>query len=239
MQNAKRAADPMRGPSGHGPSAHVLGSHASGLLTAVGDMYADPFASRWPGYDPAHIGYVFTLTVKPGETLSLMTFVVKGLSEVYDPRGGFPIPLRDALVAPKDSAPYAGPAPRIPEAGSEIARVTAIARRLVASPDVRGLTPLQRSQIVNWRVAGARDGDAVFSGRENRSPDPGRAHARTDDIGGRRPGVSGAAVACSIAMDRSFDSMLALNPSAVADARRARRRARRRPARAARCTASR
>ena len=32
------------------------------LLTGVGDMYADPFTSRWPGYDPAHIGYVFTLT---------------------------------------------------------------------------------------------------------------------------------------------------------------------------------
>ena len=68
MQNAQRVADPMRGPSGHGPSAHVLGSHAPGLLTAVGDMYADPFTEPWPGYDPAHIGYVFTLTVKPGQT---------------------------------------------------------------------------------------------------------------------------------------------------------------------------
>src|SRR5580765_4613492 len=153
MQNAKRAADPMRGPSGHGPSAHVLGSHASGLLTSVGDMYGDPFISRWPGYDPAHIGYVFTLTAKPGQTLSLMTFVVKGLSEVYDPRGGFPIPLRDALVTPKYSALYSGAAPKIPEPGSEIARVTRIARHLVEEPDLRGLTPLQRAQIVNWRVA--------------------------------------------------------------------------------------
>ena len=61
MQNANRVADPAHGPSGHGPSAHVLGSHAAGLLTAVGDMYGDPFVNRWPGYDPAHIGYVFTL----------------------------------------------------------------------------------------------------------------------------------------------------------------------------------
>jgi hypothetical protein len=30
MQNAKRVADPMRGPSGHGPSAHVLGSPPDG-----------------------------------------------------------------------------------------------------------------------------------------------------------------------------------------------------------------
>ena len=152
MQHATRVGDPLRGPSGHGPSAHVLGSHAAGLRTAVGDMYADPFTARWPGYDPAHIGYVFTLTVRPGQTVALMTFVVKGLSEVYDPRGGFPIPLRDALVTPKYSAPYAGPSPRIPAAGSEIARVTDVARRLVASPDVRGLTALQRSHVVNWRL---------------------------------------------------------------------------------------
>ena len=39
------------------------------LLTGVGDMYADPFTSRYPGYDPAHIGYVFTLTIKPGQTV--------------------------------------------------------------------------------------------------------------------------------------------------------------------------
>ena len=42
MQNARQAADPMRGPSGHGPSAHVLGTKA-GVLTAIGDMYGDPF----------------------------------------------------------------------------------------------------------------------------------------------------------------------------------------------------
>src|SRR5439155_4252660 len=77
MQNARKVGDPMRGPSGHGPSAHVLGSHVSGVLTAVGDMYADPFTNRWPGYDPAHIGYVFTLTIKPGQTAARMTFVAK------------------------------------------------------------------------------------------------------------------------------------------------------------------
>ncbi|HEV8209032.1 MAG TPA: amidase family protein [Vicinamibacterales bacterium] len=219
MQNAKGAADPMRGPSGHGPSVHVLGSHASGLLTAVGDMYGDPFTSRWPGYDPAHIGYVFTLAVKPGQTLSLMTFVVKGLSEVYDPRGGFPIPLRDALVTPKYSAPYAGPAPRIPEAGSEIARVTAIARRLVASPDVRGLTPLQRAQIVNWRVASGAAA-TPFSVVEKTVPQIQDALTR-----GRTTSedVVREYLARLSMLDRhgpALRSMLALSPSAIADARR-------------------
>ncbi len=31
--------------------------------------------------------------------------------------------------------------------------MTRIARHLVEEPDLRGLTPLQRAQIVNWRVA--------------------------------------------------------------------------------------
>jgi amidase len=152
MQNARGAADPMRGPSGHGPSAHVLGSKTAGLLTRIGDMYADPFVDPWPGFDPAHIGYVFTFTVEPGRTVALMTFVVKGLSEVYDPRGGFPVPLRDGLVAPKSQAPFSQGTPVVPPAGSQIAQVTGVARHLVAEPDLRGLTPRQQAQIVNWQL---------------------------------------------------------------------------------------
>ena len=116
MQNARRVANPALGPSGHGPSAHVLGQGRPGVLTSVGDMYGDPFADAWPGFDPAHIGYVFTLRLRPGETRALMTFVVKGLSEVYDPRGGYPIPFKDALVT--GEAVYSGADARIPAAGS-------------------------------------------------------------------------------------------------------------------------
>jgi amidase len=65
MQNARKVADPMTGPSGHGPSAHVLGSKTAGVLTAVGDMYGNPFTHKWPDFDTAHIGYVFTLKLKP------------------------------------------------------------------------------------------------------------------------------------------------------------------------------
>lgn len=225
MQNARHVSDPMRGPSGHGPSAHVLGSHAAGRLTAVGDMYADPFIDRWPGYDPAHIGYVFTLTLKPGQTVALMTFVVKGLSEVYDPRGGFPIPLRDALVAPKYSAPYAGDAPRIPEAGSEIARVTDAARRLVASPDVRGLTPLQRSQIVNWRVASTPAPETGFATRPFTVVE--KTVPQIQDALTRGQTTSEDVVREYLARLSMFDrhgptlrSVLALNPAAIADARK-------------------
>ncbi len=149
MQNARGVADPMLGPSGHGPSAHVLGTRP-GVRSGVGDMYSDPFSVSYPGFDPAHIGYVYTLQVPPGETAALVTFVVKGLSEVYDPRGGYPIAIKDGLVT--GEAVYSGADAKIPPAGSEIARVIRTARELVAHPDLRGLTPRQRAAIVNWTL---------------------------------------------------------------------------------------
>jgi amidase len=149
MQNANKTANPGLGPSGHGPSAHVIGSKP-GLLTSIGDMYGDPFVDAYPGFDPAHLAYVFTIRLRPAETRALVTFVVKGLSEVYDPRGGYPIPLKDALTT--GEAVYSGPDARIPAAGSEIKRVTDIAAELAKTPDLRGLSPLQRSQIANWSL---------------------------------------------------------------------------------------
>ncbi|HEY2165316.1 MAG TPA: amidase family protein, partial [Gemmatimonadaceae bacterium] len=179
MQNAKRVADPIRGPSGHGPSAHVLGSRAGGLLSAIGDMYANPFIDKWPGFDPAHIGYVFTLTIAPNQTVALMTFVVKGLSEVYDPRGGFPVAVANGIVAPKYSAPYTGADAKIPAAGSEIASVTAIAKQFVAEPDVRGLTPRQQAEIANWRLTPASPA-STFSVAEKTAPQIEDALTRGD-----------------------------------------------------------
>jgi amidase len=151
MQNAQAVANPMDGPSGHGPSAHVLGNRG-GVLTGAGDMYGDPFTDAYPGYDPAHIGYVFSLPLAPGQTAALVTFVVKGLSEVYDPRGGYPITTRDALLSTWSDPVYSGADRRVPAAGTEIARVTEVARRLVSEPDLRGLTARQRAQIVNWTL---------------------------------------------------------------------------------------
>lgn len=154
MQNARGVATPVDGPSGHGPSAHVLGDTAAvPLRLRTGDMYGNPFVDAYPGYDPAHIGYVYRLTLGPGDTAALVTFVVKGLSEVYDPRGGFPIARKDALLSTWSDPVYSGPDRRVPAAGSEIAKVTAQARALVQAPDFRGLTPRQRSHIVNWSSA--------------------------------------------------------------------------------------
>jgi amidase len=195
MQNARHVDDPMKGPSGHGPSAHVLGSR-SGVLSAVGDMYADPFVDRYPGFDPAQVGYVFTFTLKPGQTTALMTFVVKGLSEVYGSRG----------------------ATTIPAAGSEIARVVGTARRLVGDPDLRGLSARQRSQIANWNAPAVARPPA-FSVFEKTSEEIQDALTRgattSEDV------VRDYLARLSL-YDRNgptLRSMLALNPRAIAEAR--------------------
>ncbi len=218
MQNARGVEDPMQGPSGHGPSAHVLGSSNKDVLVAAGDMYADPFTDPWPGYDPAHIGYVFRFTVKPGETVALVTFVVKGLSEVYDPRGGFPVPVKNAMIAEQYEPVYSGPSPKIPPAGSEIARVTAIAKRLVAEPDFRGLTPRERAEVVNWPAPAAAAPPAFSVFEKTVDELQGamtRGEATSEDL--VREYLTRLAT-----YDRHgprFRAMLAINPRAIADAR--------------------
>ncbi len=223
MQNAKGVANPAQGPSGHGPSAHVLGSK-SGVLTSIGNMYGDPFSDAWPGFDPAHIAYVFTLRLQPGETRALMTFVVKGLSEVYDPRGGYPLPFKDALVT--GEAVYRGADARIPAPGSEIKRVTDIASQLATSPDLRGLSALQRSQIANWglpsndlRAGGERSPNPAFSVFEKSVSE--LQDAMTKGILTSEDVTRQYLTRLSL-YDRhgpTFRSVLAINPRAIADAR--------------------
>jgi amidase len=218
MQNAKKVADPMTGPSGHGPSAHVLGSKTTGVLTAVGDMYGNPFTEKWPGFDTAHIGYIFTLRLKPGQTAALMTFVVKGSSEVYDPRGGFPTNVRDGLVTPNFNDVYAGKNPKIPAAGSEIARVTDIAKKLLSEPDLRGFSSRQLAQIANWNLPSQPiiPPFAVFEKTVSQLQDA-MTHGEATSADIAREYLARAAM-----YDRDgphFRAILALNPRVVADAR--------------------
>ncbi len=216
MQNSRSVSDPMRGPSGHGPSAHVLGSRAAAVLTSVGDMFGDPFADKWPGYDPAHIGYVFTLRLRPGQTAALVTFVVKGQSEVYDPRGGYPIPFKDALIT--GEAVYSGADAKVPTAGSEIARVTEVARQLAKDPDLSGLTPRQLSQVANLRVP-SRPRPAAFTVFEKTVTDLQDAMARGDTTA---EDITREYLSRLSQYDRTgptFRSVLSLNPRVIADAR--------------------
>ncbi len=228
MQNANSASDPSRGPSGHGPSAHVLGT-TPGVLTSVGDMYADPFADRWPGFDPAHVGYVFTLQVAPGQTAALVTFVVKGLSEVYDPRGGYPIAIKDGLVG--GEAVYAGPDARIPAAGFEIARVSDVARQLVKAPDLRGLTARQLGQVANWPASPSTRAPGIEPPSLRASATPAFSVFEKSVTELQDAMTRGVVTAEDIVReyltrltqyDRNgpaFRSLLSLNPKAIADAR--------------------
>ena len=223
MQNARRAADPMRGPSGHGPSAHVLGT-ARGVFAHGGDMYANPFEDPYPGFDPAHVAYVFTLTLRPRETKALVTFVVKGMSELYDARAQGAVRIRDGVVPDRPNVTAT-----VPAAGSEIARVTDAARALVASPDFRGLTPLQQSQIANWDVRNPRSGSrAPAAGGAERPPFSvvEKTAEQIQEAMTRGMTTSEDVVREYLARlslyDRngpSFRAMLALNPRAVAEAR--------------------
>lgn len=216
MQNARSVTDPSKGPSGHGPSAHVLGSKA-GVLTSIGDMFGDPFVDKWPGYDPAHIGYAFTLRLRPHDTAALVTFVVKGLSEVYDPRGGYPLPFKDALVT--GEAVYAGADAKVPAAGSEIARVTQLAKDLVEHPDFRGLTARQLAQIVNWTKPGGYASPQPFTVFE-KSVTQLQEAMTTREV--TSEDLTREYLARLSLYDRNgpaFRAVLAINPRAIADAR--------------------
>ncbi len=214
MQNAEAVEDPSRGPSGHGPSAHVLGSPRAQTLVGFGDMYADPFENPYPGYDPAHIAYVYRLRLAPGETRALLTFVVKGRTEWYDPRGGFPVRQKDALVARHVPKPVDDP--KILPAGSEIAAVTETARALVRSPDLTGLTKRQRGQIANWP---AETAPPTFSVKEKNLAS---LEAALADGSLTSEDLVRDYLARIAAYDRSgprFHSFLALNPRSLAEAR--------------------
>ena len=87
------------------------------LFTGIGDMYGNPFTDRWPGYDPAYIAYVFTLTIPAGESRALMTFVVKGMSEASTIRAaGLALRSRTASSRRNTTAPYRGVDTKIPAA---------------------------------------------------------------------------------------------------------------------------
>ncbi len=225
MQNAKSVANPAQGPSGHGPSAHVLGQGRAGVLTFVGDMYGDPFESTWPGFDPAHIGYVFTLRLRPGETRALMTFVVKGLSEVYDPRGGYPIPYKDGLLT--GEAVYSGADAKIPSAGSEIKRVTDIA---AAAGEVAGSArPHAAPAIADFKLGvtcrtlrcPASAGRTPLRSPYSRKPSRNLQDAMTTG-GLTSEDITREYLARLSLYDRhgpTFRSVLSINPRAIADAR--------------------
>ena len=169
MQNARGVADPMRGPVG----ARTVGARARhreppALLTRVGDMYGDPFVDTMARLRSGPHRLRVHARLRPGQTTALVTFVVKGLSEVYDPRGGFPVARQGRPRRRRSDAVYAGADAE--DSGGRIgdrARHRDGARSLSRSPDLRGLTPRQRAQIVELDAAGGGAAAAVHGVRED------------------------------------------------------------------------
>ena len=105
MQNARRSRSDARAV-GHGPSAHVLGT-----ARRCSRRRATCTATRSPTRGPASIPRISATcsrsTLRRAD-VALVTFVVKGLSEVYDPRGGFPIPRARCAALDLDRPVYTG-----------------------------------------------------------------------------------------------------------------------------------
>lgn len=122
---APGAADPAAGPTSRGPSAVVLGSPSpfAGALAGLGNFQRDPYVTTLAstGLEANFYGYKNAVTLVPGQTKSLLRFLVAGRAET----GGI-------------------------AAGSEITAVGNTAASLAATPNVAGLTAGQLCGLSNW-----------------------------------------------------------------------------------------
>ncbi len=121
--------------SGRGPSAVVIGSAApfAGALTRTGNFRDDPFTAprAITGHASNFVGYEHRLVLQPGETRSLVRFVVVGLAESASGSG--------------DTAP-----------GAQVAAVREMASSLVtpagSSAALADLTKRELCSLANWDV---------------------------------------------------------------------------------------
>lgn len=124
------ATSPTSGPTQNGPSAIVLGTPGTrGALTRTGIFSShNPFGSTLPadGFEANLRGYIRTLTLQPGETVSLVHFVVVGRNE------------QDAARP----------------AGTQIAAVRTAAATLASAPVLDDLSLGQKCTIVNFQLGG-------------------------------------------------------------------------------------
>ncbi|MGK2939910.1 MAG: amidase, partial [Solirubrobacteraceae bacterium] len=110
------------GPTISGPSAVVLGTPSfSGNFTGIGVQQYNPFTTALPTTSPvdtlkdSFYGYKHTVTLQPGQTKSVLRFVVVGRGERTGATGSLPDP------------------------GTQIAAVKTGATYMAATPDLSGL----------------------------------------------------------------------------------------------------
>lgn len=126
------AATLTSGPTQNGPSAVVLGTPSfSGNFTGIGVQQYNPFTTALPtgdGLKDSFFGYKHTLQLQPGETKTLLRYVVVGRAERTGATGSLPDP------------------------GTQIAAVKTGATDLAATPDVSGIPFGDLCKLANWNV---------------------------------------------------------------------------------------
>ena len=172
----------------------------AGVLTRVGDMYGDPFVGPWPGFDPAHIGYVFTLTVATRPDRRADDVRRQGAERGLRSPRRLSRPDQGRLVAPKSGAVYrrrredsgcgirdraghrdGAPAGRQPRPARPDAAAARADRELARS---RRPTPLRA-------VHGRREDRAANAGRDDpRRRDDVRGHRRASTWRGCRSTIA-------------------------------------------------
>jgi amidase len=128
--NSPSVTGNLASASQEGPSATVLGTV---LISQTSDFLTDPFNKpiQTSGDESGEYGYINHFELKPGQTRSLVRYVVIGLSETAKtPAGG-----------------------AAPAAGSQTAAVKTLAEELTTTPDLSGLTTGQLCSIENWTEA--------------------------------------------------------------------------------------
>lgn len=144
----------LAGPTPNGPSAVVIGSPSpfTGGIARAANFLRNPWdeALALTGHDSNFVGYLNNLVLQPGETRTLLRFVVVGYNETSSP-------------------PLGGPTPA---AGSQIAVVKAAAQGLVTSPPVADLTTTEICNLINWVPASLTAADCSQVAPHEQQGDP-------------------------------------------------------------------
>jgi amidase len=215
-------------PSQFGTSATVLGT-AGSAFTQTSDFLTDPFNKplQTSGDEANFYGYINHFTLQPGQTRSLVHYVVTGLSE-------------------KSKTPAGGAAP---VAGSQKAAVETLAGELAATPDLSGLTTGQLCSIVNWTEASIKAFKPTYNAAEcaarpinvpapvveqpeptTNSPYDVVGKSITEELAAMESGETTATQIMKAYLDRiaaynggplGFHAMISVNPNAMAEAREA------------------
>jgi amidase len=212
-----------------GPSATVLGT-AGSSFTQTSDFLTDPFNKplQTSGDEGNFYGFINHITLQPGQTRSLVHYVVIGLSEKTE--------------SPAKTG--------IPALGSQKAAVETLAGELAAAPDLTGLTTGQLCSIANWTEASIKASVPGYSAAgcvgkvivntpapvveqpepTTNSPYDVVGKSITDELAAMESGETTAAQIMKAYLDRiaaynggplGFHAMISVNPNAMAEARKA------------------